>query len=129
MIDSFKICAIGILATIVCVFIKQYKGEFIIPTRIASFIAITSIALALFIPVIDYLKNIIGGSISNEYIEIMIKAISISYITQISSNICKDCGENNIALGIETVGKIEMIIISFPLIDTVLKIANNLISW
>ena len=129
MIDSVKICALGILASIICVFVKQYKGEFIIPTRLASLVVIAGITIVLFVPVFEYLKNMIGITMPSEYMEIMVKALGIAYITQIASSICKDCGENNIATGIETVGKIEMIILSFPLINGVIEMSKDLISW
>ena len=129
MIDSAKICALGILIAIICVFIRQYKGEFIVPTRIAGLLIIMSIAVVLFIPVYEYLKNIFSASMPTEYMKIIVKALGIAFISQIASSICKDCGENNIAMGIETVCKIEMLILTIPLIDTVIQTSKELMLW
>ena len=68
-------------------------------------------------------------SLPTEYIEIMIKAMSIAYITQISSDVCRDCGESNIASGIDVIGKIEILIIGLPLIDKVITLSEELALW
>jgi stage III sporulation protein AD len=80
-------------------------------------------------PVIDYIKNLIGNSIPTEYMKILLKSLAIAYMTQISSELCRECGEGNIAFEIETVGKIEIIILSLPLINKVIEMSREMISW
>ena len=70
-----------------------------------------------------------GQTLKYEYLEIIIKALAIAYVTQISSELCRDCGEVGIATGIETVGKIEIIILSLPLINNIVAMSEELISW
>ena len=53
-----------------------------------------------------------GENLPIEHMKILLKSFSIAYITQISSELCRECGENNIAFTIESAGKIEIIILS-----------------
>ena len=69
MSDSFKICAIGIVFAMVCVLIKNYRGEFLIPTRLASIIIIFGAVTLLVSPVIKFINSIMGQTISLEYME------------------------------------------------------------
>lgn len=129
MSDSFKICAMGIVFAMVCVLIKNYRGEFLIPTRLASIIIIFGAVTLLVSPVIKFINSIMGQTISLEYMEIILKTLAIAYMTQISAEICRECGENSIAFGIETVGKIEIVILSIPLINNIISISRELLEW
>lgn len=129
MIDSVKICAIGISTAIICVVIRQYKNEMVIPTRIAGIITLLSITLLIGLPIFEHLADMFDESLPFEYIEIISKALGISYITHIGSEVCKDCGEGNIGSLIETAGKIELLVLCIPLINNIIKLAEGLLSW
>ena len=129
MSDSFKICALGIVFAIVCVLIKNYRGEFLIPVRLASIILIFGALVVLISPIIKFLNNIMGQTMPLEYMEIVLKTLAIAYMTQISSELCRECGENSIAFGIETVGKIEIVILSLPLINNIISMSREFLQW
>ena len=129
MSDSFKICAIGIIFAIVCVLIKNYRGEFLIPVRLAAIVLIFGVVVLLISPIVKFLNNIMGQTLPLEYIEIILKTLAIAYMTQISSEMCRESGESSIAFGIETVGKIEIVILSLPLINNLISMAGELLEW
>ncbi len=129
MSDSFKICAIGIIFAIVCVLIKNYRGEFLIPVRLAAIVLIFGVVVLLISPIVKFLNNIMGQTLPLEYIEIILKTLAIAYMTQISSEMCRESGESSIAFGIETVGKIEIVILSLPLINNIISMAGELLEW
>ncbi len=129
MSDSFKICAVGIVFAIICVLIKNYRGEFLIPVRLASTVVIFGVAVILISPVIKFLNSIMGQTLPLEYMEIILKTLAIAYMTQISGELCRECGENSIAFGIETVGKIEIVVLSLPLISNVIIMSKEFLEW
>lgn len=129
MSDSFKICALGIVFAIVCILIKNYRGEFVIPVRLAAMILIFGIVAVLVSPVVKFLNSVMGQTMPLEYMEIILKTLAIAYMTQISSEICRESGENSIAFGIETVGKIEIVILSLPLINNIISMSKELLEW
>ena len=129
MSDSFKICAIGIIFAIVCVLIKNYRGEFLIPVRLAAIVLIFGVVVLLISPIVKFLNNIMGQTLPLEYIEIILKTLAIAYITKISSEMCRESGESSIAFGIETVGKIEIVVLSLPLINNIISMAEELLEW
>ena len=129
MSESLKICALGIVFAVICVLIKSYRGEFLVPTRIASIILIFGAITVLISPVLKYLNNLMGQTMPLEYMEIILKTLAIAYMTQISSELCRECGENSIAFGVETVGKIEIIILSLPLIDNIISMSKEFLQW
>lgn len=127
--DTAKICAFGIMCAIICVLIKHYRAEFAIPARLGSVILIFGIVILMLSPVVSYLKGLMGNTLSSEYSAILLKALGIGYLTQISSDVCRESGEAPIASGIEMAGKIELIILSFPLIAKIISVSEELLSW
>lgn len=125
--DSVKICAFGIMCAIICVLIKHYRSEFSMPARLGSILLIFGVVLGMLSPVFTYLKDLMGSSLSSEYSTVIIKAVGISYLTQISSELCRECGESSIGTGIETVGKIELIVLSLPLINKIILMSEELL--
>ena len=129
MTDTLKVCSVAIICGLICVLVKNYQTSFLIPTRIAAILIIFGMVTVFISPLLSYLQKIMQRSLPTEYIEIMIKAMSIAYITQISSDVCRDCGESNIASGIDVIGKIEILIIGLPLIDKVITLSEELALW
>lgn len=127
--DTVKICVFGIMCAIICVLVKHYRSEFSMPAKLGSIILIFGIVITMLSPVFTYLKELMGNTLSSEYSAIIIKALGIGYLTQISSELCRESGEGTIATGIETVGKIELIVLSFPLISKIISVSEELLSW
>ena len=101
---------------------------------ISVFLSLSGICILLFIG-IDYIKAIserlssIVSAVptSAEYIKLIIKALIITVITQLVSDICRDNGENALASTAEIVTKSAVIIMVMPLFEAVLSIVNGLI--
>ena len=62
-----------------------------------------------------------------EYLTILFKALGICYITQFASDICKDCGENTLAVQAEIAGKIALMLLALPLFGTLAELISELI--
>lgn len=129
MSDSIKICLFGIACAIICVIIRNYKNEFIIPTRVASLIILITLIVTLVTPIVEFLNDMMGQTLPIEYMTLILKSLSIGYVTQISSELCRDCGENNIASAIESIGTIEIIVLSIPLIYKIIDLSQELVLW
>lgn len=60
------------------------------------------------------------SELNTEYIRIIFKALGICYLTQFSADICRDCGENAAASAAEIFGKIQLILLSLPLFESLI---------
>lgn len=112
-----------------CIIIKNLNSSFALPTRFAGILILYGAIILFISPLVEYLGKIMGNTVSEENIELVLKVLSIAYITQITSDICRDCGENTFASGVDTIGKIEIIILSIPLIDEVIRMSEELALW
>ena len=64
---------------------------------------------------------------ASQYVEIILKGLGIVILTQICSDICKDSGEGTLAGHIETLGKLELLLLCIPLIEEILGTAERLL--
>ena len=85
-------------ATVVCVFLMGQLGE-----------------------LMDFLREMsAAGGIRQELLSPLYKTIGIALVVKISGNLCRDAGESALASVIETVGTICALLVSLPLMRSVL---------
>ena len=124
-----RICGTGIIAAISAVVIKQIRSDAAIPVRLAANIILFGAALAVATPVYSYINDMISASALSEFGSILMKALGIAFATHICSEICRDVGEASIAGCIELAGKCEILLLSLPLITSILNTASDILEW
>ncbi len=123
-----KICALAVICVAVGAVINQIKRELSFAVRCAGSILIFGMIVISLEPLLSELEAVRGLEGSAEYVEIMLKALGVSILTQICSGICRDCGENGISAGVEFAGKTEILILCLPLIKRILQYAAEILS-
>lgn len=121
-----KISLIGIVAVLLATHFKNTKQEYGTYIGIATCILIFyfgSSKLELIIEAIHKIQSYL--SIDSKYINTLIKIVGITYIAEISSNLCKDAGHAAIASQIELVGKLTILTISMPILLALLDTVNG----
>ena len=122
--DSTKYAAICIVAAVMIIFIKEYDGRFAVLMRIAFSVSAAIVSAALFGRIYSYVRD--GGGIlgiageSLAVFDVMLKATGIAFVGCVASSVCRDSGEGGIATTVETVCKLEIIILCLPVIDMIL---------
>lgn len=123
-----KLVGLALISTILCLIIKKDRPE------MATFIGI--LAGVMILLSVTYKFNFIIESINElankaniptMYISLIIKLIGIAYLMEFAIQICKDCGEGNIASKLEFGGKIIVMTMSFPILISIIDMILNLI--
>jgi stage III sporulation protein AD len=105
---------------------KNMKDEYSLFIRILITIGVSIASLAIFYPILKYIEDISVGTSINVYIPVLIKALGISLMIQITSDICKDCGEISLGHRVELFGKAEILLLSIPLIKDLFDLCDKL---
>lgn len=127
--DSWQISGVALLCVIAAVIIKQLRAEFALPVKLAGSVLLLGIVAAIAVPLFSYLNRLIASSALSKYAEILIKALGIAWLTHITAEICRDCGENSVASYVELAGKLEILMLSLPLITSILETASQILNW
>ena len=125
--NEIKLCGVVLCALIVCVVSKNIKNEYSLFIRIALTVTISCISFSIFYPILSYFEEMAINTTIYPYIPILIKALGIAFIVQITADICKDAGEGSLAERICLFGKAEILVISLPLIKNLFKLCEEII--
>ena len=126
---SWQICGAALVCVVAIVVIKQLKGDFAIPVRLASALILLGEVIAVGIPLFEYIKRLISDSALEKYADVLLKAFGIAILTHITAEICRDCGESSAASYVELAGKFEIMLLALPLVMSVLESAGEILKW
>ena len=124
--DIIKISLLGVCGVILGFLMKETKPEY------ACFITvgIGLVIMGLAVGKIYYLFESLGKiqetlPVDTEYISTLVKMIGITYIGQFASGICKDAGNQNIAVQIEIFTKLTILAIGMPVLLSLLELIGD----
>lgn len=106
--------------------IRSFRPDFGVESTLATVVFLSGIALSISIPIIDYINNL-AEQYSVGYLSVLWKAVGISFVTATTSDLCRSSNEEAIAAKIELIGKIELLLLSLPLIQELALLMLNVL--
>lgn len=133
--DVFSIliraCGIAILASVCLMIVGKLSGAYSSVLRIGASLLIFGIFVSVFETVVAMLKGAVSFSSDNSFaskaFELMLKGLGIALIGRFCSDVCRDCGEQTLANGVESVGRIAIFGLSVPMLVEILSSACELL--
>ena len=123
-----KICGIALISAICGIVIGQIRKELSFAVKVAGVILIFGMIFTSLSPFLAEIEGLPAFGNISEYIQIMLKALGVAFLTHICATLCRDCGESSLASGVEFAGKLEILILCLPLISKILNYASQIIS-
>lgn len=124
-----KIACIGIVAVFFAMKLKSVQGEYALLVSIAACIILFGFAVTKLEIIFNGLHMIEEYlSVNRAYIGILLKVVGIAYISEFSANLCKDAGFSGIASQIEMFGKLSILVMSLPILTTLLTTIQEFVS-
>ena len=126
--DVFKITAIAVVGAVFSLILKEYKPSFAISIGIICALIILLEILQKINYVFTTLSLIASKlNFSNEYMETIIKITGVSYISRFGADVCRDAGSGAIATNVELAGKIIIVVLSSPILISVINLLLRLL--
>ena len=128
MEDVIKIIAVGLVAVIIVIIIKQYKPEFAIYISLITGAIILYMIFGKLQGIINLLQNISNkAGVNTQFLSLLLKITGIAFLAEFAINICKDAGEGAIASKIEIGSKVIIVSMSIPIISSLLDVILKLL--
>ncbi len=124
--NPFIVCAFAVAATGAIIVVKQARAEIALLASATAGVVIFIYIIQGLVPFLDFIKNAADDSGAGPYFSVMLKALGISMCCRVSSDICRDSGENALASRVELAGKVGIVVISLPLVKQLLEIAKDM---
>ncbi len=120
---------VSIAVVLLAIQFKSIKPEYGIFISVAGcvFIFIFLLSkLSEIVSLVDKLSDL--TSVSKEYIKILLKITGITFISEIASDISKDCGYTAVANQVQIFGKVSILVISLPVFTELISKVGGLSS-
>lgn len=125
----FTVVAFSMIAISVCLILKKTNPEFSLMVSIIASIVIFAIVATNLAPLFDQVNKFVAKfNLNNIYIQTMMKALGICYLTQIASQTCSDSGYGSIASKIEIAGKLTIVLLAIPMFSNLMETIEKLIN-
>ena len=120
------IAMVGVVALLI---LRTQRPEWAPLLRMAVTVVALGLTLSLVATVLGYVTELANatGGLDQEGWSILLKALGVAFLTEIAASVCRDSGETGLATWVETAGKLEVLLLSFPLIKTVLDTVTEIL--
>jgi len=126
--ELFKILILGIIVSILAMFLKQIKPEYSLLCIIVGSIIILFYILNYISDIFSFFQEIIDKTgISYSLFLTMLKIIGLGYLVEFSASVCRDSGNNSIADKVILAGKLMIFLVSLPIITNLFNMILDLI--
>ena len=126
--EIFQIVAIGLIAAILSVLIKNQKPEIGIYISLVAGVIIFLFIATKLQSVIQILSQLAGKiNIDSIYLSTILKIVGIAYIAEFGAQVCKDAGEGVMASKIEFAGKILIMEMAVPILVSLMDLIINIV--
>ena len=117
-----KVGGIALAGLSALLILRSYKPEWAVFLRMAVTVVSLGLVLSLAGTVMSYVAELTSatGALVGESWGILLKALGLAFLTETAASVCRDSGEAGLATWVETAGKLEILLLSFPLIRTVM---------
>lgn len=121
-----KCIGIAILGIAVSSVMKNFLPSLVPFTVCGCGLAIIAICLENSNGLFGYYYELCNSRGYTEYFNVMVKGLGISFIANTGCDMCRDCGEGQLASYLEFAGKTEILVIAFPLIRNLVEISEEI---
>ena len=124
-----KVVIIGVAAIFLSLLAGSARRKYGFAIAVCAAVAISAYGLSkisLIIEQVQAFEDAIG--LEHEYIAILLKMVGIAYLTQLVVSLCGDAGQGAIASQIGFAGKVSMLIVSLPVISSLVRTIGELLS-
>ena len=124
--EIFKIIGVAFVTAISAILLKSTKPELSFAVTVTGVIVILMFVVDMLQNTVNILSTIASiTGIENGLIKILLKIVGVGYLTEFSAGILNDFGSNAVADKVILGGKLTMLILSLPIIESVLKLMSG----
>ena len=127
--EVIRLSGLALLAAMLILILRELRPAFIPPVRLGASVLLVGTALVLYAPVLGRIRTLFTQTGAGEYADIVLRALGIALICELTAVFCRDLGENTLADGVQLFGKLEILVLSLPLVDKVLEMAKELLQY
>ena len=127
--EVFLKASAGVLtALILWLSLNKYNKENAVLLTLAVCAMVVTAAIAFLRPIIDFLQKLQGiVDLDNDLLAVILKAVGIGLITEISALICKDAGNESMGKALQILSSVAVLWISIPVFEKLISLLDKIL--
>lgn len=126
----FQLVGIAFVTAVAALLLKGTKPELSLAVTIAGSVILLLFIFDIFQDSISIFTDIAANTgIGTAFIKVILKMIGIGYIVEFSAGILNDFGQNAIADKLVFCGKILILILAVPILESILSLVQRLLEF
>lgn len=126
--EIFQLVGIAFITAVAALLLRSTKPELAFAVTVAGSIILLLFTFELFrgsITIFNTIANTTG--IDSSLIKILLKMVGIGYLVEFSAGILNDFGQNSVADKLVFCGKVTVLILAIPILESVLSLIGRLL--
>ena len=121
----------AVIAVMIILILRRESPDIAVGAKMCAGVIFALACISAIGPIVDYVGEI-GESLGADEalsgsVEVLLKALGVSVLAHITANLCRDAGEGSIAYYVELGARIEILILSLPLLREIISLAAYLL--
>ncbi len=122
------ICGAAVTAAVCGMVLKRLRPETAAALSAVALVILFLQTAGRYADAAAAVKELAERSGFGSYGTVMLKALGVGVTVKVAADLCRDCGEEGIAGGVELAGKLEILLLCLPLISELLTCSAELMS-
>ena len=127
--NVLQLAGCALLCAVTTLLLSQLRPALAPAARLCGTLIPLGAALLLYAPVLARVEALFALAEAGELAAPILRALGIALICELTAILCRDLGERGLAQGVQLFGKLEIILLSLPLLDQILDIAKELLDY
>ena len=124
--EIFRIIGVAFVTAVAAIVLKSSKPELSFAVTVTGVVIILIFVADMLQNTVNIISSIAGMTgIENGLIKILLKIVRIGYLTEFSAGLLNDFGSNAIADKVTLAGKLTILVLSLPVIESVLGLIRG----
>lgn len=122
-----QISGVALLGVMAVLLLRELRATAAVPVRLVTSLVLMAAAVGLYAPIVSRVHTLFSLSGGDALSGAVLRAVGIGLVCELTAGFCRDLGEGSIAEGVLLFGRLEILLLSLPLIDELLKIIGELL--
>lgn len=120
MMDIFAVAAVTLCAVVIAALLKRTNAEYTLLIAVVTVIFVLMSVLERVIPLVEEVRAVAEiGLFAEPYLEVLLKAVGITILAQITREICKDSGQAALAYSVDLAARVTILMLCLPIISSI----------
>lgn len=120
--------AFCLLAALLCKVLERYAKEQALLLSLCACAGVLLLTVTAISPVLTQITELFSrAGLAVSYANTVCKAIGICWLSQLGADLCRDCREEALSTAIMLGGKVTLLLLTLPLLETLLTTVGGLL--